>query len=56
MSMLSNSHFIILTMFSIAAYEYHRNKVYMSGTRQQLRDALDPFDIPDERLVCSEFS
>ncbi|KAJ6647874.1 hypothetical protein Bhyg_03097 [Pseudolycoriella hygida] len=37
-------------MLSLAALEYHRNKVYMKITRQRLRDALDPFDMPDERF------
>ncbi|KAG4070593.1 hypothetical protein HA402_005598, partial [Bradysia odoriphaga] len=37
-------------MFSLAAYEYHRNKIYMRVTRRNLRDNLDPFDMPDERF------
>lgn len=36
-------------MLSLAAIEYHRNKVYMKATRRYLRDTLDPFDMPDER-------
>lgn len=35
----------------LAAYEYDQNKNYMRITRRLLRDKLDPFDIPDERLT-----
>lgn len=38
-------------MFSLVAYEYHRNKVFMKITRKNLRDSLDPFDMPDERYI-----
>lgn len=38
-------------MLSVAAMEYHHNKMYMKVNRRQLRDSLDPFDIPDERLA-----
>lgn len=38
-------------MLNVAAHEYHLNQVYMKVTRQKLRDALDPFDMPDERLL-----
>lgn len=38
-------------MFSLAAYEFHQNKVHMKVSRRILRDTLDPFDMPDERLV-----
>lgn len=38
-------------MLSVAALEYHRNKVFMKVTRRSLRDALDPFDMPDERYI-----
>ncbi|KAG4072195.1 hypothetical protein HA402_014424 [Bradysia odoriphaga] len=37
-------------MFSLAAYEYHQNKVHMKVSRMILRDTLDPFDMPDERF------
>lgn len=41
----------LFKMMSLAAYEYHRNKVYMKVQRRVLRDTLDPFDMPDERLL-----
>lgn len=41
--------YFILKMFSLAALEYHQNKMFMKVQRRILRDTLDPFDMPDER-------
>lgn len=41
-------------MLSLAAYEYHQNKMAMKVQRRILRDTLDPFDIPDERYTFLE--
>lgn len=35
----------------LAAYEYNQNKEFLRIHRRTLRDQLDPFDIPDERLA-----
>ncbi|KAJ6639349.1 putative nuclease HARBI1, partial [Pseudolycoriella hygida] len=44
------SNLLFDKMLSVAALEYHNNKVFMKVNRRQLRDSFDSFDIPDERF------
>lgn len=37
-------------MFNFIAYQYYENKQRMRIERRNLRDTLDPFDIPEERF------